>query len=194
MLWVKNIEKKVILVMDNIEQLLESNVESEFTELLCMLRKNSRQHIQILTTTRTKFSIPGEATVVNVQKEELDEKSSVELLRKCCPNEKVEDMYLSELTKLCGFVPLALCIAGKLIPDFDDPIELIQSLREKPMEALQNCNQCIRKAMELSFLKLKDEEKKAFVRLSVFEGNFQKKSAQEVIDRDRTKLLENLDT
>ena len=198
MLWVKDIERKVILVMDNVEQLLESNVESEFTDLLRMLRKNSRQHIQILTTTRNKFSIPDEATVINVQIGELDEKSSVELLRKRCPNEKVEDTYLSELTKLCGFVPLALSIAGKLIPDFDDdPDELIQLLREKPMEALQYSNQCIRKTIELSFLMLKDEDKKALVRLSVFDGNFQKKSAQEVIDRDRIKtlkLLENLDT
>ena len=198
MLWVKDNERKVILVMDNIEQLLKSNVESEFTELLRTLRKNSRQHIQILTTTRTKFSFPDEATVVNVQIGELDEKSSVELLRKRCPNEKVEDTYLSELTKLCGFVPLALCIAGKLIPDFDDdPAELIHLLREKPMEALQYSNQCIRKTTELSFLMLKDEDKKALVRLSVFDGNFQKKSAQEVIDRDRLKtlkLLENLDT
>ena len=196
MLSVKNIEKKVVLVMDNIEQLLESNVKSEFTELLLTLRKNSHQQMQILTTTRTEFSVPGKATV-NVQIGELDEKSSVELLRKCCPDEKVEDMYLSELTKLCGFVPLALCIAGTLIPDLDDPSELIQWLREKPMEALQNSDQCIPKAIELSFQKLEDEEKNALARLSVFDGNFQKKSAQEVIDRDRIKtqnVLRNLVT
>ena len=196
MLSVKNIEKKVVLVMDNIEQLLESNVKSQFTELLLTLRKNSHQHMQILTTTRTEFSIPGKATV-NVHIGELDEKSSVELLRKCCPNEKIEEMYLSELTKLCGFVPLALCIAGTLIPDLDDPSELIQWLREKPMEALQNSDQCIPKAIELSFQKLEDEDKKALVRLSIFDGNFQKKSAQEIIDRDKIEtqnVLRNLVT
>ena len=111
-------------------------------------------------------------------------KSSVELLRKCCPNEKVEDMYLSELSKLCGFVPLALSIAGTLIPYLDDPSELIQWLRKKPMEALQNSDQCVRQAIDFSFQKLEDEEKKAFVRLSVFDGNFQKKSAQKVIERN----------
>ena len=196
MLSVKNIEKKVVLVMDNIEQLLERDVKSEFTELLLTLRKNSHQHMQILTTTRIELSIPGKATV-NVQVGELDKKSSVELLRKCCPDKKVEDMYLSELTKLCGFVPLALCIAGTLIPDLDDPSELIQWLREKPMEALVNSDQCIPKAIELSFEKLEDEEKKALVRLSVFDGNFQTKSAQKVIDRDGIKtqnLLRNLIT
>ena len=196
MLRVRSIEKKVVLVMDNIEQLLECDVKSQFTELLLTLRKNSHQHVQILTTTRTEFSIPGEATE-NVQIGELDKKSSVELLRKCCPNEKVEDMYLSELSKLCGFVPLALCIAGTLIPDLDDPWELIQWLREKPMEALQNSDQCIRQAIDFSFQKLKDEEKKAFVRISVFNGNFQKKSAQEVIERNGIKtqnFLSNLVT
>ena len=183
MLWVKNIEKEVVLVIDNIEQLLESNVKSQFTKLLLTLRKNSHQHMQILTTTRTEFSIPGEATV-NVPIGELDEKSSVEPLRNCCPNEKVEDVYLSELTKLCGFVLLALCIAGTRIPDLDDPSELIQWLRKKPMEALQNSDQCVRQAIDFSFQKLEDEEKKAFVRLSVFDGNFQKKSAQKVIERN----------
>ena len=59
--------------MDNIEQLLECDVKSQFTELLLTLRKNSHQHMQILTTTRTECLIPGEATV-NVQIGELDEK------------------------------------------------------------------------------------------------------------------------
>ena len=191
MLLVKNIENKIVLVMDNIEQLLESNTKSEFTELLLTLRKNSRQYIQILTTTRIELSIHGKATV-NVPIGELDEKSSVELLRECCPNEKVEDRYLSELAELCGFVPLALCIAGTLIPVLDDPLELIQWIKEKPMEALENSSvsdHCVRQAIDFSFQKLEDEEKKAFVRLSVFNGNFQKKSAQEVIERNGIKTL-----
>jgi predicted ATP-dependent serine protease len=57
MFWLKNIEKKVVLVMDNIEQLFEEEVRSQFTELVVTLRKNSQQQLQILTTTRTEFSI-----------------------------------------------------------------------------------------------------------------------------------------
>ena len=184
-LWLKNIKERVVLVMDNIEQLLEEEVISEFTELVVTLRKNSQQQLQILTTTRTEFSIP-EQTTENVQIGELDEKSSVELLRKCCPNTEVKDSYLCDLANLCGFIPLALCITGSRIPRLDDPAELIQWLKEKPMKALQSTDktQCVRKAIEFSFQMLSNEDKKAFARLSVFNGNFQKKSAQEAIERD----------
>jgi tetratricopeptide (TPR) repeat protein len=183
MLWVKNIERKVVLVMDNIEQLLESNVKSRFTELVLTFRKNSQQRLQILTTTRTEFSISGQTTG-NEQIGVLDEKSSVELLKNYCPDEEVEDAYLSELAGLCGFVPLALCIAGPLIPALDDPLDLIQFLKEKPLETLKNSKECVRQAIEFSFQKLSDKDKKAFVRLSVFDGDFQRKSAQEVIEKD----------
>ena len=184
-LWLKNIKERVILVMDNIEQLLEEEVRSKFSELLVTLRKNSQQQLQIVATTRTAFSIPNQPTK-SIQIGELDEKSSVELLRMCCPNTDVKDSYLCDLANLCGFIPLALCITGSRIPRLDDPAELIQWLKEKPMKALQSTDktQCVRKAIEFSFQMLSSEDKKAFARLSVFNGNFQKKSAQEAIERD----------
>ncbi|CAB3990606.1 E3 ubiquitin- ligase DZIP3 [Paramuricea clavata] len=184
-LWLKDIKERVVLVMDNIEQLLEEEIRSEFTELVLTLRKNSQQQLQILATTRTAFSIPNQPTK-NIQIGELDEKSSVELLRGCCPNTEVKDSYLCDLANLCGFIPLALCITGSRIPRLDDPTELIEWLIEKPMKALQSTDktQCVRKAIEFSFQMLSNEEKKAFARLSVFNGNFQKKSAQEAIERD----------
>jgi predicted ATPase len=54
------------------------------------------------------------------------------------------------------------------------------------MKALQSTDktQCVRKAIEFSFQMLSNEDKKAFARLSVFNGNFQKKSAQAAIERD----------
>ncbi|XP_028397099.1 uncharacterized protein LOC114520948 [Dendronephthya gigantea] len=115
MFWLKSIEENVVLVMDNIEQLLERHVKHNFLELVRTLRKNSQQHIQILTTSRTQFSISGTQTK-SLQIGEMDETTSVELLEKCCPV-KVEKTSLSELAKLCGFIPLALCIAGSRIQD-----------------------------------------------------------------------------
>ena len=183
--WLKDIKERVVLVMDNIEQLLEEEVRSEFTELVLTLRKNSQQQLQVLATTRTAFSIPNQPTK-NIRIGELDEQSSVELLRKCCPNTEVKDSYLCDLANLCGFIPLALCIIGSRIPRLDDPAELIEWLKEKPMKVLQSTDktQCVRKAIEFSFQMLSNENKKAFARLSVFNGNFQKKSAQEAIKRD----------
>jgi hypothetical protein len=155
MFWLKNIEKKV---MDNIEQLVEEEMRSEFTELVVTLRKNLQQRLQILTTTRTEFSIP-EQTTENVQIGELDEKSSVELLRKCCPNTEVKDSYLCDLANLCGFIPLALCIAGPRIADLDDPFELIHWLKERSVKTLltSDKSQCARKAIEFSFQQLNDD-------------------------------------
>ncbi|CAB3978159.1 Hypothetical predicted protein [Paramuricea clavata] len=121
-LWLKNIKERVVLVMDNIEQLLEEEVRSEFTELVVTLRKNAQQHLQILATIRTAFSIPNQSTK-SIPIGELDAKSSVELFRKFCPDEEIKDGYLSELANLCGFILLALCITGSRIPRLDDPTE-----------------------------------------------------------------------
>ena len=193
MFWLKSIERKVVLVMDNIEQLLENDVKSQFVELVHTLRKNSRQHLQILTTTRTEFTIGGQTTV-NHKIGGLDELSSVELLEKCRPNE-FEKRYLSELAYLCGFVPLALCIVGTIIPDLDNPSELTQWLIEKPMEALRNSDLCVEQAIEFSFQKLSDEDQRGLICLSVFDGDFQRKSAEEVIEKNGLKtqsFLRNL--
>ena len=108
MFWLKSIETKDVLVIDNVKQLLESKVKSEFTEFVLSLRNHSHQHIQFLTISRNKFSVS-----VNHQTEELDEldkRYSVELIRKCCPDVEVADSYRFELAYLCGFVPLAFMI------------------------------------------------------------------------------------
>ena len=191
MFWVKStcIKEKVVLVMDNIEKLLEDEVRHEFVKLMATLRKDSNQKLQILTTTRTKFTV-GHQTVENVNIPELDEKSSVELLKTYGCYENVTS--LSSLANLCGHVPLALCIAGSRIFDFDDLEEMIQCLQDTPMEALdnpENPDQSVRRTIEFSFHMLDDEDKKALVRLSVFAGNFQRKAAQEVIERDGLKTL-----
>ncbi|XP_028397096.1 uncharacterized protein LOC114520945 [Dendronephthya gigantea] len=194
MLWLRSInEKRVVLVMDNIEQLLESNEKHHFDELLFTLRKNSQQYLQFLATTRTEFTIPNQQTIaINKRIKVFDEQVSVELLRKCCPSdEMVEDKYLSDVAELCGFLPLALCLAGKRIQDLDDPSKLTKWLRKKPMETLKPVQQ----AFEFSFQMLKDEEQKALVRLSVFDGNFRSKSAKKVIEKNSLEtqdFLENL--
>ena len=193
MLWLRSInERRVVLVMDNIEQLLESDdVKLEFTEFLLTLRKNSQQYLQILMTTRTEFTIPDQQHIANYRIKEFDERFSIELLRKCCPSDEIEDKYLSEVANLCGFIPLALCLAGKRIPSLDDLSKLTKWLRKNPMKALKPVQQ----AFEFSFQMLNEEEQKDLVCLSVFDGNFQIKSAKKVIGKsslDTQDFLENL--
>ena len=47
------------------------------------------------------------------------------------------DDFLRKLAERRGNIPLAMCIAGPLVDDFEDPDELLQYLEKQPMEALE---------------------------------------------------------
>ena len=183
--WLRNLEKNVVLVMDNIDKLLECEARSQFNDLICLLRKNSGQQLQIITTSRAVFSIADLSTKM-VSVNEMDSDSSMELLRKCSGNEEMDDDYFHEMANLCGHIPLALCIAASRIQDFEDPIELMTYLKEQPMEVLKapESNQHVQKTIKMSFEMLSDEDRESFVRLSVFDGNFDQDAAKEIIDRN----------
>ena len=117
--------------MDNIEQLLEGETRSQFVDLIQELRKNSNQKLQILATSRIVFSVDNLSTE-NVSVEEMDDDTSVELLRKSCGDLILEGDFLSRLAKFCSHVALALCIAASRIQNFDNPNELVTWLKEKP--------------------------------------------------------------
>ena len=55
-LWLRNIKSKVIFVLNDIDNLLEN--KSSFYEFVRLLRKNSSQHCQIITTSRMSLKIP----------------------------------------------------------------------------------------------------------------------------------------
>ena len=103
MFWLKSIKNRVVLVMDNIEQLLERNVKPQFDDLLLTHRKNSLQNLQILTTTRTELTISGQ-TIVNYKIGQLDKLSSIALLEKCCPNEFEKRNCLNWLIGVVSFL------------------------------------------------------------------------------------------
>ena len=130
-LWLKN-KKKVILIMDNIDNLLED--KTSFYEFVRLLRKNSNQNCQILTTSRMSFEI-RELFTVKVEVDEMDGEECIELLKKQCTEE--DDQLLRKLAELCGNIPLALCIAGPLVNDFEDPDELLHYLQKQPMKTLE---------------------------------------------------------
>ena len=186
-IWLRNIKSKVIFVMGDIDNLLEN--KTSFYEFLHLLRKNSNQHCQIVTTSRTSFKIPDLQTD-KVEVDVMDEKACMELLRKQCPEE--DDKFLRRLAELCGNIPLAMCIAGSRVDDFEDPDELFQYLEKQPMKTLEclESDQCVNRAIDMSFKKCPDEEQETLIRLSVFEGNFSKKAAKAVIEKD---MLETTD-
>ena len=181
LLWLRNINRKVIFVMDDVDNLLED--KSDFYAFVRLLRKNSRQYCQIITTSRTSCEI-RELTTNTVQVDEMSSEACMELLKRQCPEQDV--IVLQNLAKLCGHVPLAMCIAGSLVDKFEDCDELLQHLEKQPMKTLKdpNSNQYVNRAIELSYEKLSDEEQEMFVRLSVFEGSFNKDAGKVVLEKD----------
>ena len=181
-LWLRNISRKVIFVMDDVDNLLED--KTSFYGFVRLLRKNSKQHCQIVTTSRMFCEIPDLSTD-KVQVEEMDGEACMELLKKHCSQQ--DDEFLRKLAELCGNIPLAMCIAGPLVDDFEDPDELLQYLEKQPMKTLEcpDSDQYVKQAINMSYEKCSDEEKEAFARLSVFEGSFSEEAAKEVIEKDK---------
>ena len=180
-LWLKNIKKKVILVMDNIDKLLED--QTSFYEFVRLLRKNSDQHCQIVTTSRMSFEIP-ELFTDQIQVDVMDEKACMEFLKKKCPEE--DDKFFRTLAELCGHILLAMCIASSRIHHFKDSGELLQHLKNQPMNILKSAesDQYVKRAINMSYGKCSVEEQETFVRLSVFEGGFSEDAARAVIEKD----------
>ena len=184
----KNIKKKVILVMDDIDNLLEEKVRPRFYDFIRLLRKNS--DCQIVTTSRLSYLIP-ELSISNVDVGEMEEKACMELLRKQCPKlAKEQDEFLQRLAELCGKIPLAMCIAGSRVDDFENSDELLQHLQNRSMKVLEcpESDQYVYQAINMSYEKCSSEEKETLFRLAVFEGNFSEDAARVVIEK------ENLDT
>ena len=180
--WLRNIKRKVIFVMDDIDNLLED--KSKFYEFVRSLRKNSNQQCQIVTTSRMSFEIP-ELQTCEVQVDEMDSKECMELLKKKCPQK--DDIFLQKLAELCGKSPLAVCIAGSQVDNFEDSDELLKYLEQKPMMSLEDpkSDQYVDRTINMSFKKCSDEEQKTLARLSVFEGSFGLAPATVVIEKDK---------
>ena len=190
-LWLKN-KKKVILIMDNIDNLLED--KTSFYEFVRLLRRSSNQQCQIVTTSRMSFEIP-DLSACEVQVDEMDDEACMELLKKKCPQKDEE--FLGRLAEICGKIPLAMCIAGSRVKDFDDSNELLQHLKKQPMKAFKRfkSDQFVNKAINMSYKKCSNEEQEIFIRLSVFEGSFDKDAAKAVIEKgdlETIDVLQNL--
>ena len=193
-LWLKNIKSEVIFVMDDIDNLLEG--KTTFFEFVRLLRKNSSQHCQIVTTSRTSYEIPDLSTA-KVQVSEMDDESCISLLREQCPEHKDDNIFLKTLANLCGKIPLAMCIAGSQVDDFENSDELLQHLKNQPMKTLRcpERDQYVNRAINISYEMLDNEHKETLVRLAVFNGSFDEDDARTVVDKENLhikSILKNL--
>ena len=88
-----------------------------------------------------------------------------------------------------------MCIAGSRVESFEDPDALLQHLEEQPMKILENrkSGQYVNRAFNMSFKRCSDEEQETLARLSVFVGNFSKKAAKVVIEKNDLKTIDILE-
>ncbi len=167
--------------MDDIDNPFEQ--KTCLYEFVRLLLKNSNQRCQIVTTSKMSCEI-RELLTAEVEIEEMDDEACMELLRQQCPEQ--EDEFLRRLAELCGKIPLAMCIAGSRVEDFEDSDELLQQLQEQPMKTLERpkSDEYVYRAINMSYEKCSDEEKETLVRLAVFEGIFSEKAARAVIEKE----------
>ena len=177
-LWLKNIKKKIIWVIDDIDNLVKDS-----KSFFLFAHQLLKQHCQIVTTSTIPYTPSHNRIDIN----KMDKEESMELLKKQCRKEYDCD-FLSELARRCDYVPLAMCIAGSLVDEYENSDELLRHLKVKQPTSDQYVNQ----AINLSYEKCSDEEKETFVRLSVFEGSFSKAEAEFVIEKDTGIILQKL--
>ena len=180
--WLKNIRCRVVIILDNIDDLLKKESNS-FYEFVRLLTKNSNQLCQIVTTSRMPCEIP-ELFLEKIPIKEMDNDASMELLSKQCPGQ--DDDFLQRLGELCGNIPLAMCIAGSRVDDFKDCDELLEHLQNqsKNLGNIESDHSCLYRAINMSYEKCTQEEKDTFLRLSVFVGSFSDEAAEIVIEKE----------
>ena len=185
--WSKQQMSNVTFVLDNADEILEDSDCNEFMNLLEEMRKFSR-NVTFMITSRKACSFPSLHTTKNVRLDCLpaEEARQVLLSRIDDPEKRKKLSKVEKLVELCGFHPLALCIAGSLLSDDYNEDEFIQSLEEEPSDVLQvgrrsTDQTSVEKSIKSSFEVLDELEQKALVLLCVFPGSFNSDAAKSLI-------------
>ena len=188
--WSKELKSSVTFVLDNVDDVVDRDCE-EFLNFLSGIRTFSRQKVTFIATSRREF---GESIrqIRIVRLGHLPSKEAKQVLRSRMTNPDSFKECLSkeeQLIKLCGYVPLALCIAGSLLSKgvyTED--ELVMQLETEPTAVLQ-CNRrptketSVEKSITISMEALDTYEKQALILLSSFPGSFNDEAAKFLIHK-----------
>ena len=189
--WSKELKSSVTFVLDNVDDVVDRDCE-EFLNFLSGIRTFSRQKVTFIATSRREF---GESIrqIRIVRLGHLPSKEAKQVLRSRMTNPDSFKECLSkeeQLIKLCGYVPLALCIAGSLLSKgvyTED--ELVMQLETEPTAVLQ-CNRrptketSVEKSINISMEALDTYEKQALILLSSFPGSFNDEAAKFLIRKN----------
>lgn len=186
-----NIADDCVFILDNADDLLESdlpNVKEDVLQLLEeILRRNGK--VKLIVTTRESFEFmnlhfQGHRTV---RIRPLDKTSSQSLVERLLPRATTSDC--TQITQICGHVPLAIKMLCSLILDGAQPseflAELIQCSTESILEMLNNpfypTSQRLQFLFDSSIKRLSPQEKEALVSLCILPESFNKEVATAVL-------------
>ncbi|KAJ7369476.1 regulation of mRNA cap binding [Desmophyllum pertusum] len=141
----------------------------------------SKQNVTFVITTRKTFKDPNlQSTEVRLNPLSPAEAKNI-LVSRIHEHEIQEKLSKTEeIVKLCGCVPLALCIVGSLLSDYTEE-KLIKHLEEEPLTVLEDDQTSVENAIKTSFDLLTKAEQEAFVLMSVFPGPFDSDAAEAVM-------------
>ena len=181
--WSRQIQMQVTFVLDNADDILESKQRSSFLDILREMTQLSEKKLTFVITSRKQFKARG-LLLKEVVLSSLSTDQAKEVLISRVSNQEIGKKLsrTEEIVKLCGYVPLALCIAGSLLSDYPEEM-LVKDLEKEPMKLLDDGNESIESVIKTSFDLLSIDQQDALVLMSMFPGSFNCDAAVAVISK-----------
>ena len=181
--WSRQIPVQVTFVLDNADDILESNQKSSFLDILCEMAQLSEKKLTFVITSREQFKARDLLSKEVVLSSLSTDQAKKVLISRVSDKEIGENLSKTEeIVKLCGRVPLALCIVGSLLSDYTEE-RLVNDLEKEPMKLLDDGNESVERAIKTSFDLLSQEKQDSLVLMSIFPGSFDSDAAVAVISR-----------
>ena len=194
--WCRQLENEMILIIDNVEDAVESR-DNCFSSLLRDMRMRSDCKIKFLITSSSDIETVGTVSNIPLLKlslDPLDVEESIKVLKNAASLTSVDidpntDVKLREIAQLCENIPLALRLAGPLLAEESEYTfaELKLKLEKNPTSTLG-----LNPIMGIAFEKLDESLQRALVSLSVFPQSFKRDAAEAILGDNCAAALTNL--
>jgi len=140
----------------------------------------------LLVTSRNRFSLPGMRPEATVDLGVLPPEQGEELLLEICP--RIGE-YTKELSKLCGYLPLALRVSASLLKENEsrDVAHYLEELRAERLTPLSDRDNrddpqaSVASSLKLSYDTLEEAAKEAVCQMSVFPTSFDLEAVKAVV-------------
>ena len=179
--WSKQQKQRVTFVLDNADDVLETQDRAYFLRLLSDMRTLSGLHVNFIITSRKTIKDPS-LKIREIRLNSLCPEDAKKVILSQVSDRNVLQTFTKTETivELCGYLPFALCIVSSLLSDYTEE-ELVERLRDRPLEILredESDDNSMEKVIQTSFNFLNKDEQKALVVMSVFPGSFNSDAAK----------------